>query len=39
MLDMSVMMGNGKSTAPEMKRMQERMTMIQNEMSGLEMHK
>lgn len=39
MLDMSMMMGSGKSTAAEMKRMQERMTKIQGEMSGMEMHK
>lgn len=39
MLDMSTMMGSGKCTAAEMKRMQERMTKIQGEMSGMEMHK
>jgi len=39
MLDMSVMMGSGKSTAAEMKGMQDRMTKIQREMSGMEMHK
>jgi hypothetical protein len=39
MLDMSMMMGSGKCTAAEMKRMQERMTKIQREMSGIEMRK
>jgi hypothetical protein len=39
MLDMSTMMGSGKCTAAEMKRMEERMTKIQGEMSGMEMHK
>jgi len=39
MLDMSTMMGSGKCTAAEMKRMQERMTKIQGDMSGKEMHK
>jgi hypothetical protein len=39
MLDMSMMMGSGKCTAVDMKRMQERMTKIQREMSGMEMHK
>ena len=39
MLDMSTTMGSGKCTAAEMKRMQERMTKIQGEMSGMEMHK
>jgi hypothetical protein len=39
MLDMSMMMGSGKSTAAEMKRMQERMTNVQIEMSGMEMQK
>jgi DNA-binding protein YbaB len=32
-------MGNGNVTAKEMKKMQDRMTEIQREMSGMEMHK
>jgi hypothetical protein len=36
---MSATMGSGKSTAAEMKKMQDRMTEIQKEMSGMEMHK
>ncbi len=39
MLDMSVMMSNGKATAADMKRMQDRMAKIQREMSGMGMHK
>ena len=39
MVDMSVMMGSGRSTAAGMKRMQDRMTKIQREMSGMEMQK
>ncbi len=39
MLDMSMMMGSGKCTAAEMKKMQDRMTEIQREISGMEMHK
>jgi hypothetical protein len=37
--EMSMAMGSGKCTAAEMQRMQERMTKIQGEMSGTEMHK
>ena len=39
MLDMSIMMGSGKCTAAEMKKMQDRMTEIQKEMSGMEMQR
>jgi hypothetical protein len=39
MQEMSMAMGNGKLTAKEMKKMQDRMTEIQREMSGMEMHK
>ena len=35
MQEMSMAMGNGKVTAKEMKRMQDRMTEIQGEMSGM----
>jgi hypothetical protein len=39
MQEMSMAMGNGNVTAKEMKKMQDRMTEIQREMSGMEMHK
>lgn len=39
MQEMSLAMGTGKVTTKEMKKMQDRMTEIQREMSGMEMHK
>ena len=38
MLEMSMAMGSGTISAEEMKKMQDRMTEIQKEMSGMEMH-
>jgi hypothetical protein len=39
MQEMSMMMGSGKSTAAEMRKMQDRMTDIQKKMSGMEIHR
>jgi hypothetical protein len=39
MLEMSMMMGNGKATDADMKKMQDRMAKIHREMSGMGMHK